>query len=183
MFELLRTGKPGVLWSMGSQKAGHDWVIKQQRVAWQDVHLFCGNFFSSVPSSFTFYLCMFLCFNIFCIDFLCPFSVSFCTLVQFFLQLFFKCTVACPIYFCFSFFVIFRSFQRKTETLMSSFCCLKVQSPLTFIFWSYFWFSLRLTDLRTYLGRFLGTSIFTVLSLGKYWSGCRIKEEEFAFRN
>ena len=128
-----------------------DWTTKStlagcSPVLWEN--------FSSVTSLFTFYLCMCLSFNIFHIDFLCPFSVSFCILVQFFLQLFFKCTVVCPIYFCFSSFVVFRWFQRKTETLLSLSCCLKAHSPLIFIFWSYFWFPWRLKDLRTYLGRF-----------------------------
>ena len=35
-----RKGKPGVLWSMGSQRVGHDWAAEQQQDTW------LGNIFS-----------------------------------------------------------------------------------------------------------------------------------------
>lgn len=105
-----------------------------------------------------FFLCVFLVhlllmhisFLLFLSVFSHRFYVSFLSILLYFglilLQHLFKYTVAFPIYFCFSFFVVCRWFQRKTASMMFLFCYLKAGSPLTFIFWGYFWFLLSFID-------------------------------------
>ena len=46
-----RTGRPGMLQSMRSQRVGHDWVTKQQQTQLQFHFLSCTNYMSSAQES------------------------------------------------------------------------------------------------------------------------------------